>query len=160
MDSHNVVVGLDGTDVSLDAVQWAACASQETRTPLLVVHAYEPEPAPENQTSVFRAVTESWHRSRATQWLRQALDESPAVPYGVHLVLREQPWPEALLENGDPDTSLVVLGMTAEAAAEVASRAPVLLFPVVLVPPVIRAATPDRDVPTHVERPSLAGVSR
>ena len=87
MQGHHVAVGLNGTPVSFDAVRWAAWASQETRVPLRVVHVFTTEPWPGKDRAEFRTASESWHRSRATGWLRAALGDSDATRLRCPVVL-------------------------------------------------------------------------
>ncbi len=146
MEREPIIVGLDGSPASMEAVRWAAWQSQETSTPLHVLHAYPSETAPADQEKEFRSVHESWQRSRASRWLRDALDESPALPYRLRLVVVEGTLEQVLEDMLCPD-GLLVLG------APAAERIPTWCLgrsgcPVVLVP--VRASLlPEQQQPEH-----------
>jgi len=126
-----VVVGLDGSSAARAAVLWAAWLSEETATPLWVVHAFTAEASPSRPTQ--ELATEAWHRTEATQWLREALAESPSTPFSARLVVAEGAWEQVLLRHS-PAGSMLVLGMTPRAAAAAAALRPDLSGPVVMVP--------------------------
>lgn len=133
MERAPIIVGLDGSPASMEAVRWAAWQSQETSTPLHVLHAYPSETAPADQEQEFRSVHESWQRSRASRWLRDALDESPSLPYRLRLVVVEGTWEKVLEERLAPD-GLLVLGAPAAEAIPTwclgRAGCPVVLVPV------------------------------
>ena len=115
MERAPIIVGLDGSPASMEAVRWAAWQSQETSTPLHVLHAYPSEAGPADQEKEFRSVHESWQRSRASRWLRNALDESPALPYRLRLVVAEGTLEQVLQDRLCPDGLLVLGAPAAEA---------------------------------------------
>jgi nucleotide-binding universal stress UspA family protein len=133
MTHSSIVVVLDGGSASREAVRWAAAQSQEQRTPLEVVYAYPPAGRGPTSDAGFRMVTEEWHRARATAWLREALDESPALPYGMHLDVTDEDLSEHLRRRLRPG-GLLVVGSRSSAAV-ISSCMRQSSCPVVLVPP-------------------------
>lgn len=146
MERAPIIVGLDGSPASMEAVRWAAWQSQETSTPLHVLHAYPSEVAPADQEKEFRSVHESWQRSRASRWLRDALDESAALPFRLRLVVAEGTLEQVLADRVCPDGLLVLGAPTAESIpAWCLGR---VGCPVVLVP--VRASlVPEQPVAEH-----------
>ena len=132
---HNsIVVGLDGSEASREAVRWAAGQSQSTGDRLLVVHAFRVDGisrtgAPAAEAGPLRTATESVHRTQATRWLRDALSESPAIPYSLRLEVTEGRWQDVIGRIAVDRGSLVVLGNSASSRALTSLRMPVVLVP-------------------------------
>ena len=108
MQHAPIVVGIESTDAAAAALRWAAWESQRTEAPLVVAHAYDPEPA-EGGSRDLAATRESVARSWATHWVRDALSECAALPWRTHLMVAPELPGEALLRLS-PDASLLVLG--------------------------------------------------
>ena len=135
MDRNDIVVALDGSERSLEALRWAARESQLTGDRLVVLHTFEiddehPDP------SAMRITTESVHRTHATAWLRRALEECAAIPYSIRLEVTEGRWLDVLRRRAARSASMVVIGVDGRRTPEVSK----LGVPVVLVPGA--AATP------------------
>ena len=113
MELAPIVVLLDGSPTSLRAVRWAAWLSQETDKPLEVVRSY-PD-ALQGQGGTLQSVNESHERAQATQWLQLALDESPAIPSELQLVVCAGQAQEVLGSRLRPE-SVLVLGANIGAA--------------------------------------------
>ena len=151
MEHAPIVVGTDDTTTAVDAMRWAACESQRTERPLVVVHCYRPERA-DAATGEPRTTHESAARTWATSWVRHVLTECEATPWRTHLVVRTEPPAEAMVRMST-DAGLLVLGQRAEGdgldeGSSVQSYCERwALCPVVLVPP------SDRPAP----RPVLSG---
>jgi nucleotide-binding universal stress UspA family protein len=132
---HNtIVVGLDGSEASREAVRWAAGQSQSTGDRLLVVHAFRVDGIsrtgdPTAEPGPLRTATESVHRTQATRWLRDALSESPAIPYSLRLEVTEGRWQDVIGRIAADRASLVVLGSSASSRALTSLRLPVVLVP-------------------------------
>jgi len=88
MSSASILTVLSARPDSLEAVRWAAWLSQHTGLPLDVVHAY-PRDAAVTSDLTSRVGRESRERARAERWLAAALDECPALPHDLHLVVEE-----------------------------------------------------------------------
>jgi hypothetical protein len=108
MDRRDIVVVLDGSEASLSAVRWAAAQSQSTGDRLVVLHTFEVEPGTADAATL-RTATESVHRTRATTWLRQALDGSHARPYSTRLEVVEGPLDRVVSRLTARSASLVVV---------------------------------------------------
>jgi nucleotide-binding universal stress UspA family protein len=131
-----IVVGIESTDAAAEALRWAAWESQRTQAPLVVVHAYEPEPT-EGAPRGLAATRESVARSWATHWVRDALSECAALPWRTHLVVAPESPGDALLRLSR-DAALLVLGNRAgqgsppsplAALCERSAGCPVVLVP-------------------------------
>jgi nucleotide-binding universal stress UspA family protein len=107
---RRIIVALDGTSASSQAVRWAARQSQLTGDELVLVHAYRTGTAPADCVDDYHAATESWHRAEATRWLHQALDECPATPCRLRLVVSRGTWSDVFAGSTVKDASLVVVG--------------------------------------------------
>ena len=136
MQHAPIVVGIESTDAAAAALRWAAWESQRTEAPLVVAHAYDPEPA-EGGSRDLAATRESVARSWATHWVRDALAECAALPWRTHLVVAPELPGEALLRLSR-DASLLVLGNRAgegsppsplAALCERSAGCPVVLVP-------------------------------
>jgi nucleotide-binding universal stress UspA family protein len=88
MSSPSIVAVISGRRDSHDAVRWAAWLSQHGGLPLTVVHAYH-DTATGPARMRMRMQHELRERARAEEWLQNALDESPALPYDLRLVFAE-----------------------------------------------------------------------
>jgi nucleotide-binding universal stress UspA family protein len=130
MDRHSIIVGLNGSPTAKAALRWSAWFSRETRAPLTVVHAYVTGAVPKLRAAEFRIATEATHRAEATGWLREALSDSPAIPFSMRLVVMEGSPEDVLLRQAHAALALV-LGMTTGAAWAVHHD---LAVPVVMVP--------------------------
>jgi len=130
MELAPIVVLLDGSPTSLRAVRWAAWLSQETGKPLEVVRSY-PDVL-QGQGSTLQSVNESHERAQATRWLRIALDESPAIPSELHLVVCAGQTQDVLGSRVKPE-SVLVLGANIGAAllswSARSSDCPVVIVP-------------------------------
>jgi hypothetical protein len=129
MDRSDIVVVLDGSQGSLSAVRWAAAQSQATGDRLLVLHTFEVEPGAAD-AGALRVATESVHRTRATAWLRTALDGCAALPYSMRLEVAEGPLDRVVRRLVDRSANLVVLAADDERLPDVTHVG----VPVVLVP--------------------------
>jgi nucleotide-binding universal stress UspA family protein len=155
VNMQNVIVGLDGSPASLEAVRWAAWLSQETKRPLIVVHAFGSDASPALRTREFHVATEARHRAQATRWLRDALDNSPFIPFGMRLLVSEGAWEQVLDRQAQLADGVLVLGVTSPGADAFSALAQRRAFPVVLVPDVTTAPAHGSDVapeaPAHEE---------
>lgn len=142
MERAPIIAVLDGSADSLEAVRWAAWQSQETDVPLEVVHAYAGVTARANDAQL-KAVHESFERSRATQWLQEALDDSPALPSRLRLVVAVGSLEEVVGQRLQADGLLVVGAHAPAGLVSWCSR--VRRSPVVLVPVPARAAARPED---------------
>jgi hypothetical protein len=88
MSSASIVTVLSARPDSLEAVRWAAWLSQHTGLPLDVVHAYPRDTAFASDLPS-RVGRESRERALARSWLAAALDECPALPVNLNLVVEE-----------------------------------------------------------------------
>ena len=160
-----IVVGLDGSEASGEAVRWAARRSQLTGQRLLVVHAFRVDGISRAgdaaaEPGAIRTATESVHRTQATRWLREALSESPAIPYSLRLEVTEGRWQDVIGRIAADWASLVVLGSSAPSRALAGLRLPVVLVPA----PVCQAANAEnrmsglRPRVLPVQRPSATPV--
>ena len=90
MSSPSIVAVISGRRDSHDAVRWAAWLSQHSGLPLTVVHAdHDTATGPARTRMRMREQDELRERARAEEWLRNALDESPALPSDLRLVFAE-----------------------------------------------------------------------
>lgn len=108
MSHAPIVVGLDGTPASAEALRWAAWESQETSAPLIAVHVYDAggdHPHAPDLASVEHALA----RATATCWFRDALSECSALPWQAHLHVVEGT-PSAVLVEMTRDAAMLVLG--------------------------------------------------
>jgi nucleotide-binding universal stress UspA family protein len=109
MSNTDIVVGLDQSESGIAALRWAAAQARLTGVRLRIVHAWQLQ-APE----VFVAAMELREakaqdaRARATQWIRDALGDSPGVPPWTLEVLEANPG-LALVERSR-HASLLVIG--------------------------------------------------
>lgn len=132
---HNtIVVGLDGSEGSREAVRWAAEQSQLTGDRLLVVHAFRVDNKsragdPPAEPAALRTATESVHRTQATRWLREALSESPTTPCSQRLEVSEGRWQDVIGQIAADRASLLVLGSSPASRALASLRLPVVLVP-------------------------------
>src|SRR4051794_36609248 len=145
--ARRIIVALDETSASLDAARWAAWQSQLTGHDLVLVHAYPAGAAPAGSVDDYHAATESWHRAEATRWLHQALDECPAVPYRLRLVVSRGTWSDVLAGPTVKGASLIVVGAGFDLADGVV-RGPAC--PVVVVP-----QTPVAPIETHASKEAV-----
>ena len=106
---HEIVVGVDASPASAEAIRWAAEQSRVTGRPLRMVHAWQ---MPAGQ--VLAADTGFWEasvadtRARATRWVLDALGgTAAAVPWVLDIV--EGP-PGPVLVARSENASLLVLG--------------------------------------------------
>ena len=103
MSSPSIVAVLSGRPDSLAAVRWAAWLSQQARLPVAVVHAYPRQPGAGTDAGS-RARRGSREQGRARAWLAAALDECPALPHDLRLVVAEGALEEVVdahLHEGD-----------------------------------------------------------
>jgi nucleotide-binding universal stress UspA family protein len=136
-----ILVGLDESDAAAEALRWAAWQSSRTAAPVVAVHAYCPDPDLRDRPEG-RKAEESLVRARATQWIRDALSESGAVPWRTHLVVVEGSPCQVLAERSD-EAGMLVVGASVPTAALPRARAGSLsaslrttsTCPVVSVPP-------------------------
>jgi hypothetical protein len=129
------VVGINDSVAAADALRWAASRSGADHCPLVVVHAFAPEPGPPGRRELLVA-KESVARSRATGWLRDTLTGRPA-PWRARLVVAEDD-PSALLVRWSATARMLVLGQRAGTRGHVSAVAARCeadaACPVVLVP--------------------------
>lgn len=160
-----IVVGLDGSEASREAVRWAAGQSQVTGHRLLAVHAFcvsgtSRTSDPAGEAGTLRTATESVHRTQATRWLREALSESPAIPYSLRLEVTEGRWQDVIGRVAADRASLVVLGSSPASRTLAILRLPVVLIPA----PVCQETEADtsvsclRPLVLPAQRPSAAPV--
>ncbi len=109
MGEATIVVGIDASEASAQALRWAAVHSQLTGLPLVAVHAWSMEPAPRADGANLHQAQEAVVRAQATVWLRRALATCDAVPYRVRLEISEGPVTEVLRRQCE-DAQLLVLG--------------------------------------------------
>ena len=88
MSSPSIVAVVSGRGDSHDAVRRAAWLSQHGGLPLTGAHAYH-DTATGPARKRMREQHELRERTRAEEWLRNALDESPALPHDLRLVVAE-----------------------------------------------------------------------
>ena len=129
-----IVVGLNGSETSCQAVLWAAEQSQRTGHRLVVVHAFRVNGIsragdPTAEPAAIRTATESVHRTQATRWLRDALSGSPAIPYSLRLEVTEGRWQDVIGRIAADRASLLVLGSSPASRALANLRLPVVLVP-------------------------------
>ena len=113
MERAPIIVVVDGSPGSMEALRWAAWQSQETEMPLEVLHCY-PELEAGQHADRIPSVHESRERTRATHSLQAALEESASLPYGLRLVVAVGT-PVAVLAQHLRPGSLLVLGAHSEA---------------------------------------------
>jgi nucleotide-binding universal stress UspA family protein len=107
MENPPIVVGIEATGSAADALRWAAWQSQRSGAPMIVVHAYPPEPPAASRE--VRATRESVARSWATHWVRQALATCGALPWRTMLVVTGESPADALVRLS-ATASMLVLG--------------------------------------------------
>ncbi len=112
-DRSPIVVGLDGSPAAAEALRWAAWVSQMTSAPLSVLHVYTSDesvpPASRSDRTDARHAQEALARTHATRWLRDALADSSALPYGLRLVVVGGR-PATVLTQVSRTASMLVLG--------------------------------------------------
>ena len=151
----SIVAVLTGRPDSLEAVRWAAWLSQQAGLRLDVVHAYTREPGA-GADAGSRARRESRERARARTWLAAALDECPALPHDLRLVVAEGELEQVVganLREGD-----VLVSGSHGPAGLVSWGCRIRGCPVVLVPASGIAAGPGRDAPSTQPRRAATGV--
>lgn len=99
-----VVVGVDGSPPSLDAVRWAATEARRLGRDLLLLHAELPMPGNvDDSDGRLRAAL----HARSCQWLQEARLVAPGVPTRFAVHVGE---PAEVLLTASGESSLLVLG--------------------------------------------------
>ena len=155
MPAASIVTVLSARPDSLEAVRWAAWLSQHARLPLDVVHAY-PRDAAVASDLASRAGRESRESARAREWLAAALDECPAMPYDLRLVVEEGDL-EEVVEAHLHEGGVLVSGSHGPAGL-VSWGCRIRHCPVVLVPPARGADEQSVDGPDPQTWPAMTGV--
>lgn len=106
--SNVVVAGLDGSDSSLRAVEWAAVEAERRGAVLRLVHAELPLPA---DVLDLTGMARNALHDEAMAWVRKAVaaaqEVAPAVEIDVHVKVSTPAW---LLEQESRAAALVVVG--------------------------------------------------
>lgn len=137
-DDRTVVVGVDGSPESTEALRYAAAAAQARGMWLLVVHAYE---LPPHRSTVTASVLAAAARTAAYRVTADAMSGVP-IPAGVEVEAAvELTTPVLMLQRLSGQVAMIVLGQHADDPSDsvlagplTSSVAAVASCPVVLVP--------------------------
>jgi len=109
----SIIVGLDGSDTSLEALRWAAGEARRRETDLVLVYSYVP---PSWQSPLATAGSDEETMDREAQRsagrrLAELADDNAALLEGVqvrHVTVPERQPARALLETAGPQDTIVV----------------------------------------------------